>query len=508
MEKYKHILLVVFLFVILFLLSFFLYRTYFYLGTPQITAPMAIPDNAALIIKGKKAGNVLELNRERKNFLSILFSVSQQKRINTVLNNIFSKDKYRQLVQSASLYLSIHSTDTDDDLLFALETTKYYNKLLLDFLDTVRVDFKEESFLYKDNRVYALQTDNGLLYVNHQNGLLLMTFSENLMRRTINKLLLKENYLQSVMESFPNKSNENAAIYVYVQYRCFIPSLRHKIQAAGMDVGAINMLTSFQWSVFDLNIKKKDVLLAGYTTLDASLTQSRWMTHKNNKSDVSKLLPVNANSVLSLKADKADDFKNIKSAVQTVEDYFSFMYPVHILTFQIENDVDLYHYLLIKSENISETSFHLYNAISSSFEDNQYILDTLCIGSLLIGHIDLSNFVFVRLGISSHLPQLEYYTVVDDYVVFTNKKEAILFYADELRKNKTLKTSQQYQDMENYFSKAANMFYYCDFSSMKAGNNNNNPYWQSYRENIQTMRMQFHAQSDSILLTNIVFRMQ
>jgi hypothetical protein len=470
---------------------------------------MVIPNNAALIIKGKKAETILELNRKNENFLSILFSTSQQERINTVLNNILSRDKYRQLVQYASLYLSIHSdADTDNDLLFALETPKYYNGLLLDFLDAMHIDFKEDSFLYKGNAVYAFQTDKGFLYLNRQNGLLLMTFSENLMRRTINKLLLKENYMQSVMESFPNKGNENAAIYLYVQYHCFIPYLKHRMQEAGMDVAAINLLTSFQWSVFDLDIKEKDILLAGYTTLDTSLAQSQWMTHKNNESDVSKYLPVSANSIFSIKANKANEFGKIKPPVQTVEDFLSFIYPIHIVTFQVENDSDLYYYLLVKSENISETSFHLYNAIKNSFENNHYILDTLYAGSFLIGHIDLSNFIFIRLGISNRLPQLEYYTIVDDYVVFTDKKESILMYVDELRKNRTLKTSQQYQVMENYFSKEANMSYYYDFLSMGEKNNNNNPHWQYYKNNIQTIRMQFQAQSDSILLTNIVFRMQ
>jgi hypothetical protein len=474
---------------------------------PQITASMAIPNNTALLIRGKDASSILELHKENKHFLSVLFSPHQEKEIDMIFNKLLLEDRYNSLLQNVSIYLSVH-VEEEEDLLLALETSKSYNQLLLNFRDTLCKRFGGKSFLYRDNNIYTLRIDDRLLYLNHQNGLLLITFSENLMRRAMNKLILKDDYMQYVIDVFPGKGNKNTDIHLYVQYRYFVPYLKSRIQRrGGGDIAVVDMLRSFCWSIFDLNIKGRDVLLSGYTTMDTASDRSILFIHKNNKLDFYKMLPSEANCVFSIRANHADDFMRIKSAVKPTEDIFSLIYPNHILTFELENDTDCFKYLLIKSENISEASFYLFNSIINSFVDNHYILDTLQIGSLLIGHIDLSNFVYTRLGINSHLPQLEYYTVIDDYILFTNKKEGMQTYINELRKNKTLKVSEQYQSMENYFPKEANLLYYYNFVNMKQENDNNSGY-QYYKNTIQFMRMQFYVQSDTILLSNVVFRME
>jgi hypothetical protein len=88
----------------------------------------AIPHNAALVIKAKKTEYILDFNQEHKHFFSML-SISQEKETNTLLNTVLSKDKYQKILQNTSFYLSLHTDDkSKEELLFALETSKYYNK--------------------------------------------------------------------------------------------------------------------------------------------------------------------------------------------------------------------------------------------------------------------------------------------------------------------------------------------------------------------------------------------
>jgi hypothetical protein len=487
MKTYKHIVLLIFLVLTLVCLSVLLYKTYHYLATPQLTASMAMPNNAALIVKGKEVKHILDLQKENKHILPLLFSPAQEKKIKRILDNILPEDKDEQLIRYASLYLSVH-VEGEEELLFVLETPKYYNELLVNFRDTLCHRFGGKSFLYRGNKIDALSMDDQRLYLNYQNGLLLMTFSEILMRRAMNKLILKDDYMQNIIDFFPNKRNENTDIQLYVQYRYFIPYLKNKMPYRDKDMAVIDMMKSFRWSIFDLDIEKKDILLSGYTTLDTLQDRSVLFIHKNNNLDFYKLLPVEANHIFSIRADCAEDFIGIKSEVQSTEDIFSLIYPNQILTFRLENDSTCYNYLLVKSENISEASLYLFNSVRNFFIDNYYRLDTLQIGSLLVGHVDVPNFVYTRLGINNHLPQLEYYTIIDEYIIFTNKEEAMLTYLGELRKNRTLKTAIAYQSLENYFPKEANLFY--------------------YKNTIQPMRIQFYAQSDTILLSNAVFRME
>jgi hypothetical protein len=468
----------------------------------------AMPHNAALVIKSEKTKYILDFNREHKHFFSML-SISQEKETNSLLNTVLSKDKYQKILQNTTFYVSLHTKDeSNEELLFALETSRYYNKALLDFLDLIRSDFKEKTFSYKEKPIYALQIDNKLLYMYHQNGLILMTYSETLIRHVINKVVAKNDAQKNLVNSFPTNRNENATMYLYVYYRYFIPYLKQKIRETGGDMLVTDMFASFQYSIFDLSVNDRDVFLSGYTSVDTSLKgKSILFTHQNNELDFFNLLPVNANRIFSIKANKTDDFMRIKPLIQSADDVFSWTYPSRIVTFEIENDTAIDKLLLIKSENISETSFHLYHSVLSSFADNHYILDTTQVGSIMIGHIKMANFVFARLGISNHLRQLDYYAIIDDCILFANKKECLLNCIDALKNRRTLKTSTSCQSLDNYFPPKANLFYYYNFMD-RTQSNIENTCLQYYRNNIQLMRVQFHAQSDTILFSNIVFRMQ
>ena len=488
--KTRHSILLFLLIVFVGLISIFLYRTYHYFEKPQNQALNLIPDNAAFIIKGMRSDNFLEFYKENTCFLSSLYSEKQMKRMDYVFNTVLSLQNCKQVVKHSSLYLS----NVNEELVVVIETSRRYNRLLADFMNFLKTDFANKSFVYKNNTIYSLFFDNDYLYLNYQNGLLLMTFNENLMRKAINKLELKSDGIQSAINLIPAQRNENAQMYFYVQYQYFIPYLKNKLRKIGGDIATIDMLKPCQWSVFDLSVKNQNILLSGYTRIDTSIIQSKLLTHKNNKIDFMKMLPYNANRVFSIKANCADDWTKIPSMVWQGEDFLSLMYPTRITTFEMENDGATYNYLLINSENVSEASFHLYNSLNSYFDCNKFFLDTMHVGSMFIGRIEMPNFVFSKLGINGQLSRLKYYTVIDNYIIFTDKKESILTYITCFRQHKSLKMSDRYKSLQDYFSDEANLFYYYDFTGKE----------QKNYDNFTSMRVQIYAQSDSIVSTNVV----
>jgi len=478
--KTIHIVLLCFLIVVLVFFSMLLYRACNYFQSPQVQAFSLIPDNVSLIIKGKSAEDILNFDKENAYFLSFLSSEKNRKR----MNYIFSMLNNKQFAKNISLYLSLYN-DASEDWTIILETSKNYNAVLLNFIDSLNVRFEEKSSVYRNNKIYAFFTDEGTLNLHHQNGLIVMTYSETRMRQAINKFENNKDTIETAISAIPAQRNENARIHIFVQYQYFIPFLKNKIKKTGGRTTELDVLKACQWSVFELNVKKQTILLSGYTTIDFSNNLSKLLTHKNNYLDIIKILPYNANHIFSIKANRAEDWKKIKSVVQMQEDFFALMYPNQVVTFDIENDTVVFHYLLIKSENCSEAAFHLYNSLQSSFENNHYILDTFYIGSQLVGHIDLPNFVFTKLGICNQLLRLKYYTFTNDYLIFTDKKEGILAYIEQFRHNKLLNKSENYQSSQNYFTNNANLFYYGNFSNRQ-------------------IRMQLYAQSDSILLMNVL----
>ena len=490
--KKTHTILLLSALVIIVFISVILYRAYTYFQRPYIQAFSLIPDETPLFIKGREMENLLVFNQENPCFSPSLFLENQQNKLNYLFNNILLQEKYRKMLKNASPYLFFQG-DAEEQWGIIFETFPKYNAHIVTFMDSLLINFKHKSFIYKNNNIYVLSLENELLYLNHQNGALLMTFSENIMRQAINKFTQPENTSLSAISTIPMQRNENAKILVFVQYKYFIPYVKNKIRKMGSgDIALLDMLSSCQWSVFEAVAKKKNIILSGYTSIDTTNNLSKLLIHKNNNLDFTKILPCNANRIFSIKASKSNDWKNIKYKVQPNEDFFTLMYPTQILGFEAKNDTNLFHYLAIKSENTSEASFHLYNSLRSSFADNNYILDTFYIGSLFVGSIDLSNFVLTKLGITSHLTQLNYYTLIGDYFVFTDKKNSILFIINQLRENKTWENSSEYKKSQQYFTQKSNLFYYTNYL------NNNR------KCNYNSVRMQLYATSDTLLLMDVL----
>ena len=503
MKASVRIFIIVCLAIVIMLLSVVIYRAYHYLESPQSRAFSAIPDNATILIKSLQTQQMLDFNEKQKTFFPVLFSESSMFTIGDLLKEL-SLSKHKELAKKSSLYLSLHDNDGKENVFVAIETSKEYNANLFDFFNSLQKKYKNNTFTYKDKTIYRLQLNNNILFANSQNGLLLMSFDENLMRMAINQMR-KGVSLQNSVESFPNQRNANAELLICIQHKYFIPYLKNKIRKAGGDAAIAELFSPCQWTVFDIEMKKEDILFSGYTSVDNSMEQSIVLTHFNNAIDFERILPKNANRIFPLRVKNAGDFQKIKPIVQTAEDVFSLMYPKQIILFETQTDTTLFHYLIIKSDNSTEAAFHLFNSLGSSFENGSYLLDTFHVGASMAGHIHLQNFVLTQLGIGSQLPLLNYYTIIDDYIIFTDEKEGILHYLYQIRNNQTLKKSTSYDEIQSYFSDKANLFYYYKFSKNETIKN---PSLNHYAKNIDRIRFQFYAQSDSTFISNIVLRMK
>ena len=490
--KPRHTVLLFFLIVIIVSMSVLLYRACHYLQKPQNNALSVIPNNTAFIVKGAQTESLLEFNKNNSSFFASLYSKKQTKRLDFVLNNILSQEKCRQLVENSSFYLSLHDHDAEE-LLLVIETSRNYNHLLSDFAEYLCADLAHKSFIYKNNSIHSLPFEGGGLFFNLQNGLLLMTFSENIMRQAINKLTVNDDGLQVAVNNIPVYGTGNSGICFYLQYKYFIPHFKNRLRKTSIDVAAIDMFKPCSWSALQLDIKKREFLLSGYTQLDTSIARHELLIHKNNKLDFIKILPYNANRIFSIKANRADDWKNMPSTLQMDEDFFSLMYLNNIVTFEMETDSSVFNYLLIHSENISEAAFHLFNSLNSRFADNNFILDTINVGSMMVGRVDLPNFVVSKMGINNRLSHLKYYTLVENYIVFTDKKEGILAYIFQLRNHKSIAANKEYQLLQDYFTDNANLFYYHSFND---------------NDKFRSIRLQLSAQSNSILSTNMIIGMK
>jgi len=104
------------------------------------------------------------------------------------------------------------------------------------------------------------------------------------------------------------------------------------------------------------------------------------------------------------------------------------MKPNTVFSFHLEEEDTLISYILIKSDDIEEAKFHLNNCLNSAFDNNIYLLDTFYENGLMVGGIDVANFFLTRFQMAKEIKRIKAYTVIDDYVLFSDSKKAISRY--------------------------------------------------------------------------------
>ncbi|MDR0368005.1 MAG: hypothetical protein LBH82_02540 [Bacteroidales bacterium] len=470
-------------------LSFVLYRSYHYLESDQYFAENVIPADALFILKSKQTQQMLE-NRSG----SLLFSPKNWDKVHLLAEKINQSD-FKSLLNHSSLCLSVHAGN-EEELLFVLETSKAENKSLSLFGKYLRGKYAAKTFDYKNHTIDVLDIKGNLFYSWTQQGVFLMASSEGLMRSAVNQFH-ENKTVSSVVDFSFHAKNKNTNLSLYIQYPYFLPYLRKKIRQADGDVGVIALLEPNLWSVFDVEMKNECILLSGYTTINPQSQYATLYFHANNNTDFQKMLPLTANRIFSFSAENAEQMSRLQAVFRSEEDFFSLMYPTQVITFEATNDTANYTYLMLHSDNVEEASFHLYQSLESSFDSNQYLLDVSYIGSFMVGHIRLSNFVLAKFGINRQLTNPAYYTLHKDYIVFSDNKDAICYYINSMRQHDVYTKSSAYKALKAFSSNKSNLFYRIDFDIF--------PHNQKAMP-VNGLLFQTYPQSDSVCLTNIVIR--
>lgn len=476
------------------ILSFIIYRSYNYLEADQYVAESVIPPDALFVVKSKKTKDITNDD----DLFSLLFSPENGNKIKSLLKEM-EQSGNQKLMNHSSFYLSVHS-ENEKDILLILETSKEHNKSLISFQKYLQEKHSEREFNYKNQTIRLLKINGMSFYMWNLQGLLLFASSESLMRLVSNQFT-ENKVLSSVMDFSFHAKNRNTHLSIYVQYQYFLPYLQKNIRQAGGDQNIANLLEPYRWSVFDVEMKNKYVLLSGYTQINNKSKYAPLFSHSNNTMDFLRILPINANRIFSFAVEDSKKMNSIKPMFNLSEDVFSLMYSNRIITFEIRQDGNSFPYLILHSENIDEASFHLYNSLESSFKDNHYLLDTFFIGSSMIGHINLSNFLLTKFGINQQLSHLTYYTLDDNYIVFSNSKEGICYYVNNRRNHNTFTKSTIYKSIQALSSDKANMFYYVDLSSLAKEDKSH------HFNNLKAMQFATYMQSDSIFLSNVILQL-
>lgn len=348
--------------------------------------------------------------------------------------------------------------------------------------ENVNALFKEKKF--EDERIFTItkigKPSFSFTVVNGvfvgSNTILLV--EEAIRNAKTGKNLTKEKEFQAVEST----AGVNKSANVYVNYSnfpvLFYPILKKVYQEN------ISSLASFAgWTELDANIRPDMVLLNGYTTTDNSTPQYLDMFEGQSpvKAEMFSIIPENAAFILHSGISNAPLFRKRQI------DYWSRngelaeqMTGIMSISKNFNVDIELEFYDWLGKETailitepydqaIIENSFIIFKAadiqeakkgVNNLSRSTKLPIDSSRYKGYFISDIKIENLFETLLGKAFSLVEKNYYTFIEDYVIFANSPMAIREFISNYEEKNTLSNSEGYQRLMNSISEEANLTLY------------------------------------------------
>jgi len=495
-----------------------LVAAYFYYK--QISAPVskainAIPSNTAIIIESRNMSNTWEKLSETIEFWNDLVSIGYIKEIDkkvTFLDSLFAtNNRVSDLIKTQPTFISIHLTGANSfDFLFlvGLKNTAQI-PFVADFIkgtvengafsqriydqvtiNEIRLDLKAE---FSDS---TLKSDETFSYA-FSKGIFIGSFNSLLVEDAIRQLSAGNSLLNSgssgfkkVMKTADRKADAN----IYINYKTFPRFLTTFLNSESKKtIRELSILAN--WTEVDVKIKPNAIMLNGLTFSDDSTDNylNLFLKQKPQKIELINILPDNTAVVLYFgvsdfpmfyedyklhlrNTNKFFDYKkeidkinaNLpagqagydvdieKSMLSWIDNEFAMVItkPSRILGADpdtAENDI----YAVFRTKSVEKTQ----NALQYLVEDEEEYRN------YTIKRINQSDILSTLLGNAFGPIKANFYTIIDDYVIFANHSPSLKSFINANLLESTLLRSIYYNTFSDNISSKANCYFYSNIQA-------------------------------------------
>jgi predicted Fe-Mo cluster-binding NifX family protein len=466
--------------------------------TPVSNGINAIPSNAAIIFESKQTKNTWKKLSQTNIMWEELLGTQTFAKLNLQAHYIDSLLKLNsavsQLLDNRSVFISAHISGTNTfDFLYVYSLPNLtYQSTVEEFIKTVNSNSEPTHRDYDGieiNTIHSPGKDS--LSFAFSKGILMMSSKQNLVEDAIRQL--KSGISFSSDKNFSkiiNTAGKNVDANVYVNYKA-IPGLLTNFIPSPLQ-NKVNGIADFaDCSGWDINIKPNALMLSGFTQAnDSSISYlNLFSKQKPQEIELPKVIPVKTalmifSGVSNIKAFHRD-YKNYLSSKQLSQNYEQYIdtinkkYRINIersMLDWIDNEMALVitepsstdytnnAYAVIRANNV-ETAINTLNGLTDSInkkekEKEKEKTDTTIFKDHVISHLNLPELLPELLGWQFNTITKNYYTSVDDYVVFANSDNALRSFISDFENNKTLGNDKNYQAFQENISGEANLYIY------------------------------------------------
>jgi antitoxin component YwqK of YwqJK toxin-antitoxin module len=482
---------------LLLILGFILYQLYIFFLAPSnnLKGIYLVPKDAVMVIETQKpidnwqevSSSDIWKHLQKNNYFKEL-----TKSLNSVDNVFNEQKKLIDLIGNRALIISIHVTQKKKyDLLYIADLQKIAK---LNLLKTHLSSFVNDSYKLSKRKFHNHEIlefynvkSRETLYISFIENQLIASFTHSLVEHAIDQYSEPVIGRDLAFIDISKKVGYDKMFRLYVQYKymnsylnCFFDQTDNLVK---------NMNKTFNYSGFNFDLKSNNIILAdGFTNTNenASLYLKALQKSGKGKHTIAKIAPKRTALYISFAFNSFDEFyKNFEQVqkenpkqfkayqdnLDKVENYLDINIKKHFISW-IDDEIAL---LQMQSANKSiNNELALVFKVKDKKEANKnlkFILEKIrkktpvkfkeiTYKNHKINYMSIKGFFKILLGDMFNSFDRPYFTLIDDYIVFTNHPNTLKNIIDDYLGKETLDRSEDYQDFNNYFEKKSSAFTY------------------------------------------------
>lgn len=482
------------------LFSFIGYQAYIFTLADEdnINPIYLIPENAAIVLETERpidTWDEISASPIWKHFQTNSYFKEVTKDING-FNKLFKDQKdVIDFIGERDLLISIHSYKPKKyGLLYVVDLQKLAKLRFLKSAIQKLADsnFKVTQRLYKNHEIIELYNKNNreTLHLSFIKNQLIASYTHVLVEQSINQ------YLEPVIGRDLNfveikKETENDGFFnVYIQYKYFDQYLACFTNSANLK-SFKSIQNALFYSGFDISIMEGVTLQAlGYTNVNQTSQTFLKAIQKSGKGkrSIAKIAPRNTSLYLSfsfenfeefhanletLEKENTATFKNYTDQLKSIESQLEIDIQKHIYSW-IGNEVGLLHFnsnlsknkkdiaAVIKANDIDDAKENLDFILSKIKENTPLKFKQINYKGYPIHFFDLKGFFKMLAGKTFAKMEKPYFTIIDDFVVFSTSPNTLKEIINNHLIKYTLAESEKFEEFNYHFENKSSVFAYAE----------------------------------------------
>lgn len=460
----------------------------------------AIPSSAALIIETKKAVPVWKKLHETNVMWEELLTTESIRKINATalfFDSIRKGDQnFDLLLSQQSFYISMHMSGANTfDFLFTIGINAPLNTIEAnEFINQHTKGFVKTEKTYEGTSIYTIQLNDSAKFFHYTifKSFFLGSHSKILIEDAIRQLnsdasLLDISDFRKVMHTAGNSLDAN----LYLNYKVF-PNVLNTFLSPDYyeQVDLISNLAN--WTEIDMDIKASSISLNGYTFSNDS-SENYMNVFKNQRPQSIEMIDILPKNTATIIHNGYSDFKQFR------KDYITYLEKNNILFDKGIKIKELNHEYGIDIENDflswieHETALVLTESNEYSYENNALLIlraDDIDKAELKLNFIDsiaqtkietdifspilfknqeirklhLNNLIKITFGTPYDIVSENFYTIIQDYVIFGNSLNSLRDIINDFQRGKTLVNDPHFNAYLNNLQDKSNLLIYSNVS--------------------------------------------